>query len=101
MVLHRKAQFRKWCYTEKRNSAKPYFRKVFMILSFLNQKGGVGKTTLAIHVADALARHNHRVLLVDADPRDRPSTGQRPVAANRCSLSPACPRHPSTKSFLA
>jgi chromosome partitioning protein len=69
MVLHRKAQFRKWCYTEKRNSAKPHFRKVFMILSFLNQKGGVGKTTLAIHVADALARHKHRVLLVDADPQ--------------------------------
>ena len=40
-----------------------------MIISFLNQKGGVGKTTLAIHVADALARRNKRVLLVDADPQ--------------------------------
>src|SRR6516164_9416857 len=40
-----------------------------MIVSFLNQKGGVGKTTLAIHVADALARRNKRVLLVDADPQ--------------------------------
>ena len=40
-----------------------------MIIGFLNQKGGVGKTTLAIHVADALARRNRRVLLVDADPQ--------------------------------
>lgn len=38
-----------------------------MIISLLNQKGGVGKTTLAIHLADALARRIKRVLLVDAD----------------------------------
>jgi chromosome partitioning protein len=40
-----------------------------MIIGFLNQKGGVGKTTLAVHVADALARRKKRVLLVDADPQ--------------------------------
>jgi len=40
-----------------------------MIVSFLNQKGGVGKTTLAVHVADALSRRGKRVLLVDADPQ--------------------------------
>jgi chromosome partitioning protein len=39
------------------------------IISFLNQKGGVGKTTLAIHIADALTRRKRRVLLVDADPQ--------------------------------
>ena len=38
------------------------------ILSFLNQKGGVGKTTLSIHIATALADHG-TVLLVDADPQ--------------------------------
>jgi chromosome partitioning protein len=38
-----------------------------MILSLLNQKGGVGKTTLAIHLATALSRNGRRVLLVDAD----------------------------------
>ena len=40
-----------------------------MILSILNQKGGVGKTTLAVHVATAVARQGARVLLVDADPQ--------------------------------
>ena len=38
-----------------------------MKIGFLNQKGGVGKTTLAVNVADAMARQNKRVLLVDAD----------------------------------
>ncbi len=40
-----------------------------MIVSFLNQKGGVGKTTLAVNVADALVRRGLRVLVVDADPQ--------------------------------
>ncbi len=40
-----------------------------MIISFLNQKGGVGKTTIAIHVAVTLIQHKYRVLLVDADPQ--------------------------------
>lgn len=40
------------------------------VISFVNMKGGVGKTTLAVNVADALnRRHDKRVLLVDIDPQ--------------------------------
>jgi chromosome partitioning protein len=38
------------------------------VVSLLNQKGGVGKTTLSVHLATALA-DGHKVLLVDADPQ--------------------------------
>lgn len=42
-----------------------------MIIGILNQKGGVGKTTLSISVAHELARQNklEDILLVDADPQ--------------------------------
>ncbi len=40
-----------------------------MIIAFLNQKGGVGKTTLAIHTAATFARADRDVVLVDADPQ--------------------------------
>ncbi|WP_288986242.1 ParA family protein [uncultured Sphingopyxis sp.] len=40
------------------------------IVSFVNMKGGVGKTTLAVNVADALnRRHDLSILLVDLDPQ--------------------------------
>lgn len=45
-----------------------------MIISFLNQKGGVGKTTLSVSVAACLARQGHRVLLIDADKQGSATT---------------------------
>jgi chromosome partitioning protein len=40
-----------------------------VITAFLNQKGGVGKTTLSVSVATTLALKKKQVLLIDADPQ--------------------------------
>lgn len=40
------------------------------VISFMNMKGGVGKTTLTVNIAYALAAlHDKRVLVVDVDPQ--------------------------------
>jgi len=38
-------------------------------IALFNHKGGVGKTTLSINIADALAEAGKTVLIVDADPQ--------------------------------
>ncbi|MBE6598136.1 MAG: ParA family protein [Ruminococcaceae bacterium] len=50
-------------------SKKPY------VISFANQKGGVGKTTSCVNIAAAIGAKGYNVLLIDCDPQGNSTTG--------------------------
>lgn len=64
-------------------------------LCIANQKGGVGKTTTAIHLAAGLGRAQHKTLLIDLDPQCNATTGLGQTPTARHGLVTREPLHES------
>ncbi|WP_448812124.1 ParA family protein [Agromyces bauzanensis] len=62
-------------------------RGIAIVLAVVNQKGGVGRTTVVLELAQALARRGARVLAVDADPQANLTEALEPAAAPELTLN--------------
>lgn len=66
------------------------------VIVFANEKGGVGKSTLAFHLASSLCNAGHKVVTVDLDPRQQTlsrALQNREGTARRLGISLPMPGH--------
>lgn len=67
------------------------------VIAFISQKGGVGKTTLAIHLAMAFVGGGYNTVLLDLDPQASaaewkdPRQNENPPSGSRCHAPPGPP----------
>src|SRR4051812_6334711 len=61
-------------------------------IAVVGRKGGIGKTTVAVHLAGELATQGRRVALIDADPQGSANQwaapGRLPVSVDHLPVSP-------------
>jgi chromosome partitioning protein len=71
-------------------------RPAARIITVANEKGGVGKSTIAFHLAVAIAHAGHKVAVIDLDSRQRTLTSallNRDATARRLGISLPLPQH--------
>lgn len=73
-------------FTEAQLTAR--VRLAMKTLAFLSQKGGSGKTTLAVHTAVAAAEDGERVVIVDTDPQRSATTWHEARSADVPAVAP-------------
>jgi len=69
------------------------------IISFVNQKGGVGKTTSTINTATALSKLNFKILIIDMDPQANSTQVLTPTSDNDPSIYDLLFPNKSTKKI--
>ena len=65
-------------------------------IAIISQKGGSGKTTIALHLAVASARAGRNTAVIDLDPQASAAnwSDRRRSRATRCALGPCEPPQP-------